>query len=210
MRLGVLASHGGTNLQAIIDACKEGRLDAKVCVVISNNSNSMALERAKREGISHRHLSSKTHPDDTELDQAILLTLEDHEVDVVVMAGYMKMLGPATLRRFRNRVMNSHPALLPKFGGRGMYGCRVHEAVLAKGERVTGVTIHLADDQYDHGPTVAQCEVSVLDGDTLDSLTQRVQESERALWVDTLRKIATSEIDLDEIAAEAVGSRLST
>ena len=185
-------------------------MDAKVCVVISNNSNSMALERAKREGIPHRHLSSKTHPDDTELDQAILLTLEDHEVDVVVMAGYMKMLGPATLRRFRNRVRTSHPALLHKVGGRGMYGCRVHEAVLAKGERVTGVTIHLADDQYDHGPTVAQCEVSVLDGDTLDSLTQRVQESERALWVDTLRKIAMSEIDLDEIAAEAVGSRLST
>ena len=207
MRLGVLASHGGTNLQAIIDACKEGRLDAQVCVVISNNSNSMVLERARREGIPHRHLSSKTHPNDTELDRAILLTLEDHEVDIVVMAGYMKMLGPATLARFRNRVMNSHPALLPKFGGKRMFGSRVHEAVLAMGEEVSGATIHLADDQYDHGPNVAQCEVPVLDGDTLDSLTQRVQESERALWVDTLQKIATSEIDLDEVASEAMGSR---
>ena len=210
MRLGVLASHGGTNLQAIIDACKEGRLDAQVCVVISNNSNSMALERARREGIPHRHLSSKTHPNDAELDRAISLTLKGHEVDIVVMAGYMKMLGPATLERFRNRVMNSHPALLPKFGGKGMFGSRVHEAVLAKGERVTGATIHLADERYDHGPNVAQREVPVLDGDTLDLLTQRVQESERALWVDTLRKIATSEIDLDEVAIEAVGSRQPT
>ena len=209
MRLGVLASHGGTNLQAIIDACKEGRLDAEVRVVISNNSSSMALERAGREGIPHRHLSSKTHPDDTELDRAISSTLECNDVEVVVMAGYMKMLGPTTLERFRNRVLNSHPALLPMFGGKGMYGSRVHEAVLAKAERVTGATIHLADELYDHGSTVAQCEVPVLDGDSLDSLTQRVQESERALWVDTLQKIATSEIDLDQVAAEAVASRQS-
>jgi phosphoribosylglycinamide formyltransferase-1 len=199
LRLGFLASHGGSNMQAIIDACKDGRLDAEPAVVISNNSESTALERARREGIPNYHLSSATHRDPAELDAAILRTLEEHGVDLVILAGYMKLLGPRTLARYRGRILNIHPALLPKFGGKGLYGKKVHEAVLAAGERVTGVTIHLVDERYDAGPIVAQSEVPVLDGDTVDSLAARVLQREHQLFAETLQKIAVGEIDLDAI-----------
>ena len=200
LRLGVLASHGGTNLQAIMDACRQGRLNAAVRVVISNNSGSTALERASLEGIPACHLSSTTHPAPEQLDQAILLTLEKHEVDLVLLAGYMKLLGPQTLSRYRNRVLNIHPALLPKHGGTGMFGMSVHEAVIAAKESVTGVTIHIVDEEYDHGPIVAQCEVAVLEGDSPESLAARVLEREHELWVETLQKISRGEIDLSPAA----------
>ena len=197
--LGVLASHGGTNLQSIIDACKEGRLDASVSVVISNNSSSMALERARREDIPNYHVSSVTHPQLEEHDSAILAALEKHHVDLVILAGYMKLLGSGILSRYRNRILNSHPSLLPKFGGKGMYGSLVHEAVLAAKEMVTGVTIHLADEVYDHGAIVAQCQVPVGEGDAVDTLMDRVQRRERLLWIETLQSIVHLELDLDAI-----------
>ena len=184
LRLGVLASGGGTNLQAIIDACKSGDLNAEVRVVISNNSGSRALERAHVEGIPAYHLSTVTHPDSP--DEEICRTLESHDVELVLLAGYMRLLGPATLARYRNRVLNSHPALLPKFGGKGMYGSHVHRAVLDAGETVTGVTIHYVDEEYDHGETLAQCEVPVLPDDTLEILEERVKERERRFWIETL------------------------
>ncbi len=199
LRLGVLASHGGTNLQAIMDACKQGRLNARVCVIISNNSKSVALERARREGIPGYHLSGAVHPAPEQLDQAILQTLETHRVDLVILAGYMKLLGHQTLIRYNNRVLNIHPALLPKFGGKGMYGMNVHEAVIAAQESVTGVTIHIVDEVYDHGPIVAQCEVPVLEGDTPESLAERVLKHEHEFWVETLQKISRGEIDLNKI-----------
>ena len=135
LALGVLASHGGTNLQAIIDSCRSGAIDAEVRVVISNNSRSLALERARRANIPASHLSSSTHPDPDRLDEAITETLRLYGVQVVALAGYMKMLGTRTLDAYRSRILNVHPALLPKFGGQGMYGERVHEAVLASGEQ---------------------------------------------------------------------------
>jgi len=200
-RLGFLASHGGSNMQAIVDACKEGRLHAELAVVISNNSESTALERARREGIPRYHLSSATHPDPAQLDAAIMRALEDHGVDLVILAGYMKLLGPQTLARYRGRILNIHPALLPKFGGKGLYGKKVHEAVLAAGERVTGVTIHLVDERYDAGPIVAQSEVPVLEDDTVDSLAARVLEREHQLFAETLEKIVQGEIDLDAVSS---------
>ena len=199
LRLGFLSSHGGSNMQAIIDACRQDRLDADLCVVISNNSCSTALERARREGIPHFHLSNKTHLAPELLDRAILETLEIHGVDLVVLAGYMKILGPRTISRYRGRILNVHPALLPRFGGEGMYGKRVHEAVLAAGETVTGVTIHMVDEEYDHGPIVARCEVSVLEDDTVDSLAERVLRREHGFYVETLQRISRGEIDLDEV-----------
>lgn len=202
LRLGVLASHSGTNLQAIIDACKEGRLNASVCAVMSNNSGAMALERARREGIPWYHLSSATHPEPDNLDRAVLNALESHDVDLVILAGYMKKLGHQTLSRFQNRILNSHPALLPRYGGKGMYGSRVHEAVLLAGEQVTGITIHIVDEEYDHGPAVAQCRVPVLEGDTVESLEERVKERERGFWIEILQKLAMGELDLDNIKQE--------
>src|SRR5262245_59072220 len=133
MRLGVLASHEGTTLQAVLDAVADGRLSATVAVVISNNRESGALRRARAAGVAAVHLSSATHPDVQQLDQAILECLTVAECDLVLLAGYMKKLGPRVLGKFGGRILNTHPALLPKFGGKGMYGNRVHEAVLASG-----------------------------------------------------------------------------
>jgi phosphoribosylglycinamide formyltransferase-1 len=183
-------------MQAIIDACRAGRLQAEPRVVISNNSDSGALERARREQIPAYHLGSRRHPDPGELDRAILGVLRQHRVEVVCLAGYMKRLGPATLAEYRGRVLNIHPALLPRFGGRGFYGQAVHEAVLASGEKESGPTVHLVDEEYDHGPILAQTRVPVLPGDTPDTLAARVLEQEHRLYAQTLQQIATGEIRL--------------
>lgn len=196
MNIGVIASHNGTNLQAVIDACESGALQAEVSVVISNNSGSGALQRAKRHGLPFYHLSGATHPDPADLDRAICDALEEYKIDVVLLAGYLKKLGPRTLDAFRGRILNTHPALLPNFGGQGMYGARVHEAVLAAGDTKTGVSIHIVDDEYDTGPVIAQCEVPVDSEDTPDSLAERVQTRERAFVVETLQRIASGRIKL--------------
>ena len=197
LRLGFLASHGGSNVQAILDACREGRLDAEPCVVISNNSAAQVLDRAQAARVPAYHLSSQVHPDPARLDEAILATLEKHRVDVIVLAGYMKKLGPKTLARYRGRVLNIHPALLPKFGGHGMYGHHVHEAVLAAGEKESGATVHVADEEYDRGRILAQKKVPVMADDTAESLAARVLQVEHQLYAETLQRIARGEIKLE-------------
>jgi phosphoribosylglycinamide formyltransferase-1 len=196
LKLGFFASHEGTNMQAIIDAYNDGRLDAKPCVVISNNSKSGAIQRAEREGIPYYHLSGKTHPVFKELDEAILNALKAHDVDLVILAGYMKKIGPQTLAAYEGKIINIHPALLPKYGGKGMYGKYVHEAVLASGDKVTGVTIHVVDAIYDHGPIIAQCEMPTFDGDTVETLSHRVLKREHEFFAETLQKISEGKIKL--------------
>lgn len=183
-------------MQAVIEGCKSGRIDAHPRVVISNNSASGALQRARGEGIDCAHLSGVTHPNAHELDRAILDTLRQHDVDLVILAGYMRKIGPATLAEYSGRMINIHPALLPRFGGKGMYGHHVHEAVLASGVKESGVTVHLVDAQYDHGPILAQRRVPVLPGDTAESLAKRVLEHEHELLVETVARIASGEIPL--------------
>ena len=199
MNLGFLASHNGSNMQSVIDACKTGRLKAVPAIVISNNSDSGALARAEREGIPHLHLSTKTHPDAEALDAAILQVLRDHDVELVVLAGYMRKVGTQTLRHYTDRIINIHPALLPKFGGQGMFGLHVHQAVLAAGETETGVTIHLVNDEYDRGQILGQRKVAVLPTDTVETLAARVLETEHAFLVETLQKIIHGEISLPNI-----------
>lgn len=199
MKLGFLASHRGSSMRAIVDACRSGLLDAQPRVVISNNANSPALDWAGEQGIRTFHLSSKTHPLPEELDAAIAGALSAEQVDMVLLSGYMKMVGPRTLAAFPARILNVHPALLPRFGGAGMYGTRVHEAVLAAGETVSGVTIHLVDEEYDRGPIVAQSVVPVRPGDDAGSLAARVLVEEHRLYVDSVRKIVAGEIDLDTL-----------
>ncbi len=196
LQLGILASHNGTLLQAIIDACAEGRLDAGCRVVICNNSGARAMRRARAAGIPTLHLSGQTHPSPQELDAAIRDALEQHGVNLVVLAGYLKRMGPATLERFKGRVLSMHPSLLPKFGGRGMYGDRVHAAVLAAGDRETGVTIHHVVHEYDAGAVVAQARVPALANDTVESLRERVRTREGAFYVETLQAIAEGRISL--------------
>jgi len=193
-QIAVLASGAGTVLQAVIDGCADGRLAADVCVVISNNSHSGAALRAERHHIPFLHLSGQTHPDPAALDIAVVDALVQHRTDIVFLAGYMKKLGPRTLAQFRGRILNTHPALLPKFGGLGMYGARVHAAVLDSGEKVTGVSVHRVEGEYDTGPVLAQCEVPVLPGDDIETLSARVQTQERLFVVETLARIAKGEL----------------
>ncbi|MDZ7735310.1 MAG: phosphoribosylglycinamide formyltransferase [Gammaproteobacteria bacterium] len=182
-RLGFLVSHRGTNMQAVVDACQSGRLPAIPAVVISNNHNAGALTRAQAFGIPAYHLSHKGFKDAEALDQAMVRTLERHLVDWVLTLGYMKKLGPQLIRAYRNRIINIHPSLLPKYGGRGMYGRHVHEAVIAAGEVETGVTIHLVNEEYDQGPILAQTRVPVRPDDTADSLAARVLEPSMRFWL---------------------------
>jgi len=199
MNIGFLASHNGSNMQAIVDACKSGQLDGVPAVVVSNNAGSKVLERATAEAIPNYHLSSRTHPEPEELDRAIAEAMERHGVDVVVLAGYMKQLGPRTIARYDGRILNIHPALLPKFGGKGMYGMRVHEAVIASGDSESGVSVHVVDAEYDTGPVIAQSEVVVKPTDTPQTLAERVLEREHEFVPIVLQRIATGEIDLQSL-----------
>jgi phosphoribosylglycinamide formyltransferase-1 len=197
-RLGFLASGRGSNMQAIIEACKERKLQAEPVVVISNNASAGALDIARSESIPAFHLSQNTHPDSELLDHAITETLQQHRVELVVLAGYMKKVGPVLLKAYRNRIINIHPSLLPEFGGKGMYGTRVHAAVLAAGEPITGATVHLVDNDYDSGPILGQRKVKVLADDNPETLALRVLAAEHALYVDILQDIVKGKIILPD------------
>lgn len=190
MRLAVLASHTGTILQAVMDACAGGELNARVALVVSNNSTSRALARAREAGVPAVHLSGTTHPEAERLDAAMLQALNDAQADWVLLAGYMKKLGPGVLAAYRHRIVNTHPALLPKYGGAGFFGRRVHEAVLAAGDTETGASVHLVEEDYDSGPILAQVRVPVKPGDDAESLEERVKVAERKLVVATLGELA--------------------
>jgi phosphoribosylglycinamide formyltransferase 1 len=196
LRIAVLASHEGTTLQSIIDACVQGRIDGRVVAVLSNNSGSGALRRAAAAGIETFHLSSSTHSSGDSLDAAICGALQRARADIIFLAGYMKRLGPRTVAAFPARILNTHPALLPKFGGQGMFGDRVFEAVLAGGESESGASVHLVDAEYDTGAVVSQERIRVFPGDTVESLKARVQACEREVIVKTLAAIASGELVL--------------
>lgn len=191
MNIAVFASHGGSDLQAIIDACNKEVLNAQVRVVISNNSNSLALQRARDNQIPAFHFSQKVIENSKMLNQKILETLIENKIDMIFLAGYLKKLSPLILKVFHNRVFNIHPSLLPKFGGKGMYGINVHKAVLEAGESETGITIHRVDNDYDTGEIIAQRKVPVLKDDTPDSLASRVLEEEHKFIVDVLLDIVS-------------------
>ena len=196
VNLGFLVSGRGSNMQAIIDACRDGRLDANPAVVISNNASSGALERARRAGVTAYHLSLITHPDPDKLDLMMIKTLQKYGINLVILAGYTQKIRPKVLNTFKNRIINIHPSLLPKFGGQGMYGMKVHEAVLATGQKETGVTVHLVNDEYDEGLILVQRRLPVDQDDTLESLAARVLETEHNLYVETIQKIIKGEINL--------------
>ena len=187
--IAVFASGNGSDLQAIIDACQSGQLDAKVCAVISNNENAGALVRAKKHNIPAYHLSAKTHPEPAQLEQAVLDALTVNKTCLIFLAGYLRKIIPAVLATYAGQIYNIHPALLPKFGGKGMYGIHVHTAVLAAGETETGVTIHRVTTEYDKGTIVAQRTVPVLPDDTPETLAARVLQTEHVFIVEVLAEI---------------------
>ncbi len=187
-------------MQAVIDACKDGILNANPVIVISNNGDAGAVERAKKEEIPYYVLNTKTHPSSDDLDNAMLDALLHHETELIILAGYMKKIGENILNTFRGKIINIHPALLPKYGGKGMYGLNVHEAVLKAEEKETGVSIHIIDEDYDTGPIVAQTSLSIMESDNVESLSKRVLDREHSFLVETIGKIISGEIDLEHLS----------
>ena len=177
VRIGVLVSGGGTNLQQLIDAQAAGKLGGgKLVTVISSKPGVFALERAQRAGIEAVTLSRKEYPDVETYSQALITALRERDVELVVLSGFLTITSDSFVQAFPNRIMNVHPALLPAFGGKGFYGLHVHEAVLARGCKLTGATVHFANEVCDGGPIILQKAVEVKDGDTPEILQKRVME----------------------------------
>ena len=177
LKLAVLVSGGGTNLQAVMDAMDAGTItNAQISVVISNNPNAYALERAKNHGIEAVCISPKNFPDRENFNQALLAKIQSYGVDLVVLAGCLVVIPEIMVKAYPNRIINIHPALIPSFCGTGYYGLKVHEGVLARGVKVTGATVHFVDEGTDTGPIILQKAVEVKEGDTPKVLQQRVME----------------------------------
>lgn len=196
MNIAVFASHGGSDLQAIIDGCKNEQINAAVVVVISNNKDSVALQRAKNENIPNFHMSAKKYGSEEILATEILNVLDQYIVDMIFLAGYMRLLHIDILEKYENRIFNIHPALLPKFGGKGMFGMNVHNAVINAKEKETGVTIHRVNAEYDSGEIVAQTKVAVMENDTPEILAERVLLREHEFLVEVISSIAEGKIQL--------------
>ena len=182
LRLAVLVSGGGTNLQAIMDAIDNKTItNAEITVVISNNPGAYALERAKNHGIEARCVSPKSYENREAFNQALLETLQSYKPDLIVLAGCLVVIPEIMVKVFPNKIINIHPALIPAFCGTGYYGLKVHEAVLKRGAKVTGATVHFVDEGTDTGPIILQKAVNVEEGDTPEILQRRVMEE--AEWV---------------------------
>jgi phosphoribosylglycinamide formyltransferase-1 len=190
LRVAVLASGSGTNLQSLLDRCQSGSLPATVVVVISNNRDAYALERARRASVLAVHWSEKKAGSVEAFADGLLGILQRADTDLVVLAGYMKLVPMRVVEAFQGRMLNIHPALLPKFGGQGFYGMRVHEAVLAAGETESGATVHFVDAEYDRGPSFLQRTVPVMPDDTPETLRARVLAVEHELLPDAIAKFA--------------------
>jgi phosphoribosylglycinamide formyltransferase 1 len=190
LRLGVLASGGGSNLQAILDSCAAGTLAAEVAVVIVNVADAYARERARKAGIPAVCLAHRDFPSREAHDQAILDTLHQYQVELVVLAGYLRIFTSLIFQHYGGRIVNIHPALLPSFGGEGMHGLHVHQAVLDYGAKVSGLTVHFVEAGVDRGPIILQHCVPVLEGDTKESLQARILEFEHSKYPEALQLIA--------------------
>lgn len=195
-RIAVLASGNGTNLQALIDAIKGKKLSAEIKIVISNNSNAYALERARKNNIKALHLSHKQFAAPEEFDEALISTLQAEKIDLICLAGYMKKLSTVVVRLFANKIVNIHPALLPAFGGEGIFGIHVHEAVIKSGVKVTGVTVHFIDEVYDHGAILYQKAVPVRDEDTPETLQKRVLKIEHKVYPYVVGLLAEGKVEV--------------
>ncbi|PXX71691.1 formyltetrahydrofolate-dependent phosphoribosylglycinamide formyltransferase [Nocardia tenerifensis] len=192
LRVAVLASHNGSNMRALHEASLMPTANFKIVLVVSNNSASGALAYASRSRIPTVHLSGRTHSDPDELDEAMRAALVDRSTDLVVLAGYMKHVGPRTRRQYESRMINIHPALLPRHGGPGMYGHAVHKAVLDSGDEISGPSVHYVTEEYDAGEIIAQRRVPVLATDTVESLAARVLAAEHVLLPEVVRELAGS------------------
>lgn len=187
--ISFLASHGGSSAKFLVAAMRNGELHAELGMLVTNNRDSGIFHWCLDNDVNVRHISSKTHRGEDNADEAIATVLQDIGTDWVVCSGYMKVIGPRMLKAFNGRILNIHPALLPKFGGKGMYGDHVHEAVLQAREKESGATVHIVSPGIDEGPIVLQSKVPVESDDTVATLRQRVQFTEPHLYLQALQKV---------------------
>jgi formyltetrahydrofolate-dependent phosphoribosylglycinamide formyltransferase len=197
LRCVVFASGGGSNFQALLDRQAAGDLHVEFSLFIGNNSKAPAFERARSKNIPVRHCAPSHFPDEHSYIDRLLELFREHRVDLIVLAGYMKKLPYAVVRTYHHRIVNIHPGLLPAFGGKGLYGHHVHEAVLAYGAKVSGVTVHFVDEEYDHGPIILQETVPVLDDDTPETLASRVLTVEHASYWRAIEAIVQGRIRVE-------------
>ena len=184
----------GTNMQAIIDACKSGKISGSVSLVIGTKDDAPAMQRARQESVKTLAISPKAHISVDDYDNAVLQALKDNQIDLICLAGYMRLLGQNIIDSYRNRIMNVHPALIPMFFGKGMYGHHVHEAAINRGVKFTGVTVHFVDEEYDTGPIILQTIVPVEDDDTPDSLAARVLKHEHETYASAIALFAQNRL----------------
>ena len=189
-KIGVMASGGGSNFKAIIDRIGEGDLEAQCKFLITNNGSCGAVSHAESYGIPVHHISGKTHPDVAAYEAALLEVIDHYDIDLLILAGYMKALPVSMIKRLPERILNIHPSLLPKYGGKGFWGIHVHEAVVAAHEKESGPTVHLVSEEIDQGRILAQTKVPVLEGDTPEELAARVLVQEHDLYWRTIRDYA--------------------
>ncbi|MEI7484090.1 MAG: phosphoribosylglycinamide formyltransferase [Ignavibacteriota bacterium] len=199
MNICVFASGGGSNFNALLQAKKDGFLNSDFKLLITNNSHCGAVDIALANDIDYYHISKKVFPDLSESDFHKLYVdiLDEYEVDLILLAGYMKMVDNIVIRKFRNRIINIHPALLPSFGGKGMYGMNVHKAVIESGAKESGITIHLVDEFYDKGKILLQKKLAVNEDDNEHTLQKRVLELEHKYYPQVVKKIETGELILE-------------
>ena len=198
LNIAVFASGKGSNFKAILEAINSGSLpNSHIVLVISNNAEAGALVTAREQGIPAMHVSRSQFGSDDEFNIALLALLHHHGANFIVLAGYLKLVDKRIIQTFRGRIVNIHPALLPAFGGRGMYGMKVHEAVIKAGVPKSGATVHIVDEEYDRGPIVLQKEVQVAEGETPESLAAKVLEIEHQLYPEALRLFAEGHFPLD-------------
>ncbi|MBD3169558.1 MAG: phosphoribosylglycinamide formyltransferase [candidate division Zixibacteria bacterium] len=193
LKLGVLVSGRGSDLQSIIDAIESGDLNARITVVISNNPSAYGLERARKYNIPAVVHSSKDYSKNA-FRERFLEILKSYDVELVVLAGYLKKIPDTVIDNYPRRIINIHPALLPKFGGKGFYGMRVHKAVLQSGEKESGVTVHFVDNKYDHGEIIYQQKVPIKEDDTPETLSERVLAVEHQVLPRVIGMIAEGKI----------------
>ena len=196
IKIVVLASGRGTNLQAIIDACEQGEIDGRIIAVISDRQDAYALERARKHGIKDIFLNPKGLKRE-EYNKKLLALLDSLSPDLIVLAGYMRILSPFIVEKYLGKIMNIHPALLPSFGGKGYYGERVHRAVLEYGCKVSGCTVHFVDEKVDHGPIIVQRCVPVLENDTPETLAERVLIEEHKALVEAVKLFAEGRLRIE-------------
>ncbi len=198
MNVAVLVSGGGTNLQTLIDGISDGSLaDIRICQVVASREGTYAQTRAERAGLPVVVVNRKAYVDLASYDAAMLRHLESSQTELVVLGGFLSLLGPQVVQRFPNRILNIHPSLLPAFGGKGMYGLHVHRAVLASGVKWTGATVHFLNESYDDGPILLQHPVPVCPDDTPESLQERVmREAERLLLPEAVRLVAQGRVKI--------------